>query len=44
MGLNITIQTTAKTDEHGFELLKSFGMPFRKQQLIKDPYGKKSIN
>lgn len=29
-GLNITIHTTAKTDEHGFALLKSFGMPFRK--------------
>lgn len=30
-GLNITIQTTAKNDAHGFELLKSFGMPFRKK-------------
>ena len=29
-GMNITIHTTAETDEHGFELLKSFGMPFRK--------------
>jgi large subunit ribosomal protein L5 len=29
-GLNITIQTTARADKHGFELLKSFGMPFRK--------------
>lgn len=29
-GLNVTIQTTAKSDKHGFELLKSFGMPFRK--------------
>ena len=29
-GLNITICTTAKTDAHGFELLKQFGMPFRK--------------
>lgn len=29
-GLNITIQTTAKQDAHAFELLKSFGMPFRK--------------
>ncbi|MDP3889425.1 MAG: 50S ribosomal protein L5 [bacterium] len=28
-GLNVTIHTTAKKDEHGFELLKSFGMPFR---------------
>jgi large subunit ribosomal protein L5 len=30
-GMNITISTTAKTDEEGFELLKNLGMPFRKQ-------------
>ena len=30
-GLNITIHTTAQTDEHGFALLKELGMPFRKQ-------------
>ncbi|MCX5922249.1 MAG: 50S ribosomal protein L5 [Candidatus Dependentiae bacterium] len=29
-GMNITIQTTAKNDQQGYELLKSFGMPFRK--------------
>lgn len=29
-GLNITICTTARKDEHGLELLKEFGMPFRK--------------
>jgi large subunit ribosomal protein L5 len=29
-GLNITIGTTAVTDEQGFALLKSFGMPFKK--------------
>lgn len=29
-GLNVTIGTNAKTDEHAFELLKSFGMPFKK--------------
>ncbi len=27
-GMNITIVTTARTDEEGYELLKSFGMPF----------------
>jgi len=27
--MNITIVTTAKTDEEGFELLKLMGMPFR---------------
>ena len=30
-GLNITIHTTAKKDEHGYALLKNFGMPFRKK-------------
>lgn len=29
-GLNVTIETTAKTDEHGRALLRKFGMPFRK--------------
>lgn len=29
-GMNITITTTTKNDMHAFELLKSFGMPFRK--------------
>jgi large subunit ribosomal protein L5 len=29
-GMNVTICTTASSDEHGVELLKSFGMPFRK--------------
>lgn len=28
-GLNVTIGTTAKSDEHAYELLKKFGMPFR---------------
>lgn len=29
-GMNITITTSAKTDEEGFELLKLMGMPFRR--------------
>jgi large subunit ribosomal protein L5 len=29
-GMNIAIVTTARTDEEGFELLKSLGMPFRR--------------
>ena len=29
-GMNVTITTTAKTDEEAFELLSSFGMPFKK--------------
>lgn len=28
-GLNITIHTSAKTDAMGYQLLKSFGMPFK---------------
>jgi ribosomal protein L5 len=31
-GLNITIHTSAKNDEHGFALLESFGMPFKKNK------------
>ncbi len=30
-GMNITIVTTAKTDEEGQELLKAMGMPFRSE-------------
>jgi large subunit ribosomal protein L5 len=29
MGMNVTIATTARTDEEGFELLKNLGVPFR---------------
>jgi large subunit ribosomal protein L5 len=29
-GLNITVLTSAKRDEHGLELLKGLGVPFRK--------------
>jgi large subunit ribosomal protein L5 len=31
LGLNITIQTSASCDEHGFKLLELFGMPFKKK-------------
>lgn len=30
-GMDITFVTTAKTDEEAYELLKGFGMPFRKR-------------
>ena len=30
LGMNITFVTTAKTDEEGFDLLKEFGLPFKK--------------
>ena len=33
-GLNITIVTTASTDEEAFELLRIFGIPFRKREGI----------
>lgn len=31
-GLEVSIVTTAKTDEHGRELLQMLGMPFRKEE------------
>jgi large subunit ribosomal protein L5 len=31
-GMDITFVTTAKTDQHAYELFKSFGMPFTKPQ------------
>lgn len=31
-GMNISIHTTAQTDEHALELLKELGMPFKKQK------------
>lgn len=31
-GMDITFVTTAKTDQHAYELLKSFGLPFTKPQ------------
>ena len=33
-GLNITIVTTANTDEEAYELLKEFGMPFKKRSEL----------
>lgn len=30
LGMNITLVTTAKTDEEGYALLKEFGLPFKK--------------
>lgn len=32
-GMDITIVTTAKTDAEAYELLKSFGFPFRKKEI-----------
>jgi large subunit ribosomal protein L5 len=33
-GMDITIVTTAKTDEEAYELLRLFGMPFRKREVV----------
>ncbi len=32
MGMDITLVTTAKTDNEAFELLRAFGIPFRKKE------------
>ena len=32
-GMNIIVVTTAKTDNEAFELLKAFGIPFRKKEV-----------
>ena len=34
LGMDITIVTTAKTDQEAYELLKAFGMPFVKRQEV----------
>ncbi|MDY0081857.1 MAG: 50S ribosomal protein L5 [Ignavibacteriaceae bacterium] len=33
MGMDITLVTTAHTDNEAFELLKAFGLPFRKKEV-----------
>lgn len=33
MGMDITLVTTAKTDNEAYELLKAFGMPFIKKEI-----------
>ena len=33
LGMDITIVTSAKTDQQAYELLKQFGMPFRKKEV-----------
>jgi large subunit ribosomal protein L5 len=33
MGMDVTLVTTAKTDNEAFELLKAFGIPFRKKEI-----------
>jgi len=33
MGMDVTLVTTAKTDPEAYELLKSFGMPFKKKEV-----------
>jgi large subunit ribosomal protein L5 len=33
MGMDVTLVTTANTDNEAFELLKAFGIPFRKKEV-----------
>jgi len=33
LGMDITIVTTAKSDNEGYELLQAFGVPFRKKEI-----------
>ncbi len=33
MGMDVTFVTTAKTDAEAFELLRAFGVPFRKKEI-----------
>lgn len=37
MGMDITIVTTAQSDQEAYELLKAFGMPFVKRQEVLEP-------
>lgn len=39
-GMDITFVTTARTDEEAYELLKGFGMPFRKREVSEGAFGK----
>ena len=34
--MNITLVTTAQTDDEGYQLLKSLGMPIKEKQIIKE--------
>ncbi len=38
-GMDITFVTTARTDEEAYELLKGFGMPFRKREASEGNFG-----
>ena len=34
-GMNVTIQTSTRNDEHAYELLKSLGMPFKRKESLR---------
>ncbi len=38
-GMDITFVTTARTDEEAYELLKGFGLPFRKREASEGAFG-----
>ena len=35
LGMNITFVTSARTDEEGYALLREFGLPFKKNELMR---------
>jgi large subunit ribosomal protein L5 len=39
-GMDVTFVTTARTDEEAYELLRGFGMPFRKREPSEGAFGK----
>lgn len=43
-GMDITFVTTAKTDEEAYELLKGFGMPFRKRESSEGAFGSTMVS
>ncbi len=38
-GMDVTFVTTARTDEEAYELLRGFGMPFRKREASEGAFG-----
>ena len=43
-GMDITFVTTAKTDEEAYELLKGFGIPFRKREVSEGAFGSTMVS
>ncbi len=43
-GMDITFVTTARTDEEAYELLKGFGIPFRKREASEGAFGSTMVS